>query len=104
MLALSAGICYTLFSELEVFNFSGGLKMDKDTLTTYLKTVGMRHNSVMEFWADLMNESKGQITGWLVENGYKDINQLKQYLRLSQIVAIGRAIMFLSFWAFMSLC
>lgn len=63
--------------------------MDKETLTTYLKTVGMRHDSLMEFWADLMNGTRGKIAGWLVENGYKDMKQLAQYLRLSQIVAIS---------------
>jgi len=66
--------------------------MQKDTLTTYLKMVGMRHTSLMEFWADLMNESKGQIAGWLVENGYKNMKQLEQYLRLSQIIAINEEV------------
>ena len=44
--------------------------MDKETLETYLKTAGMRHDNLMEFWADLMTETKGQIAGWLVENGW----------------------------------
>lgn len=66
--------------------------MDKGTLETYLKTVGMRHDNLMVFWADLMNETKGQIAGWLDENGYKDMRQLEQYLRLNQIVAIGEEI------------
>jgi len=66
--------------------------MDKRTLETYLKTAGMRHDNLMEFWADLMNETKGQIAGWLVENNYTDLKQLSQYLRLSQIVAISEEI------------
>lgn len=66
--------------------------MDKETLIIYLKTVGMRHDSLMEFWADLMNETRGKIAGWLVENGYRDMKQLEQYLRLNQIVAISAEI------------
>lgn len=42
----------------------------------------------MEFWADLMNETKGKIAGWLVENDLKDMNQLIQYLRPNQIAQI----------------
>lgn len=41
--------------------------MDNKTLQTYLKMVGMRHTHLMEFWADLMNETKGRVAGWLVE-------------------------------------
>ena len=59
--------------------------MDKETLTIYLKTVGMRHINLMEFWADLMNETKGKIAGWLVENGLKEMKQLTPYLRTNQI-------------------
>lgn len=66
--------------------------MDKDTLTVYLKTVGMRRDNLMEFWADLMNETRGQIAGWLVENGYKDMKQLEQYLRPGQIATISEEI------------
>lgn len=62
--------------------------MKHETLETYLKTVGMRHDNIIRFWADLINETKGQIAGWLVENGYKDMKQLSQYLRLAQIQAM----------------
>ena len=63
--------------------------MKTETLQTYLKMVGMRHNNLMEYWADLMNETKGQIAGWLVENGFKDMKQLNPYLRPNQIIAIS---------------
>ena len=48
----------------------------------------MRHSNLMEFWANLMNETRGKIAEWLVENGYKNVEQLEQYLRSSQIAAI----------------
>lgn len=63
--------------------------MNKETLVIYLKTVGMRHNNLMEFWADLMNETKGKIAGWLVENKLKDMKQLIPYLRPNQIAKIN---------------
>lgn len=62
--------------------------MRRDTLITYLKTVGMRHDNLMQFWAALMNETKGQIAGWLVENSFKDIQQLSSYLRPNQIFSM----------------
>lgn len=59
--------------------------MEKETITTLLKMVGMRHTNLMEFWADLMNETKGQIAGWLEGAGYKTLPQLEKYLRPNQI-------------------
>lgn len=61
--------------------------MQSETLQTYLKMVGMRHTSVIEFWADLMNETKGQIAGWLIENDIdvKQMKDLAQYLRPNQV-------------------
>jgi len=32
-----------------------------------------------------MNETKGKIAGWLVENGLKEMKQLTPYLRTNQI-------------------
>lgn len=66
--------------------------MNKETLTTYLKTVGMRHDNKDEFWADLMNETKGKIAGWLVEAKIKHMNQLAPFLRPNQIIAISEGI------------
>jgi hypothetical protein len=63
--------------------------MNNETLQSYLKMVGMRHTSIMELWADLMNETKGQIAGWLVENKIHDMKQLAQYLRPNQIAALS---------------
>ena len=62
--------------------------MDNNTLQAYLKMVGMRHTVLGEFWADLMNESKTQIIGWLLENGVKDMNKLQPYLRQNQIATM----------------
>ena len=59
--------------------------MDKDTIEKLLSMVGMRHTSLMEFWADLMNMTKGKIAGWLVETGYKTLPELEKYLRPEQI-------------------
>jgi len=64
--------------------------MDKQTTKTLLKMVGMRHTSLMEFWADLMNETGGQIAGWLEEAGYKTLPQLEKYLRPNQIKQISQ--------------
>ena len=61
--------------------------MDKQTIDSLLRMIGMRHTSLMEFWADLMNETKGQIAGWLVETGYRTIPQLSKFLRPAQIKA-----------------
>lgn len=66
--------------------------MNKETLTTYLKTVRMRHDNKDKFWADLMNETKGQIAGWLVEAKINHMNQLIPFLRPSQISAISEEI------------
>ncbi len=59
--------------------------MDKATIEILLSTTGKRHTNLMEFWADLMNETKGQIAGWLVETGYKTLPQLEKFLRPNQI-------------------
>jgi len=42
----------------------------------------------MEFWADLMNETHGKIAGWLVENGMKEMDELRRYLRPKQVAAM----------------
>ncbi|MGB2808526.1 MAG: hypothetical protein WBC22_12345 [Sedimentisphaerales bacterium] len=59
--------------------------MTKETLDKLLSMTGLRHTSLMEFWADLMNMTKGEIAGWLVETGYKTLPELKQFLRPNQI-------------------
>ena len=53
-------------------------------LQNYLKNVGMRHDDIMEFWADLMNETKGQIAGWLSDIKITKLEQLTPYLRPNQ--------------------
>ena len=45
----------------------------------------MRHTVLGEFWADLMNETHGQIINWLLESKIKNMNQLAEYLRPNQI-------------------
>lgn len=62
--------------------------MEKGILETYLKIVGMRHTTVMPFWAELMNETKGRIAGWLMENGFKELRELNPFLRQNQLVKI----------------
>jgi len=59
-----------------------------DTTENLLLLVGMRHTNLMEFWADLMNETKGQITGWLVDTGCEDLSELEEYLKPNQIAKI----------------
>ena len=50
----------------------------------------MRHTNIMEYWADLMNKTKGQVAGWLENAGYKTLPQLEKYLRPNQIAAKAR--------------
>jgi len=59
--------------------------MTKETLEKLLLMIGMRHTNLMEFWADLMNETKGRAAGWLVETGYKTLPELEKYLRPNQL-------------------
>ena len=62
--------------------------MSKKTLEQYLLLKGKAHISLMEFWAALMNETKGQIADWLEKAGYKQLKELEQYLRPNQIRTI----------------
>jgi len=62
--------------------------MRTEILEAYLRMVGMRYTSLDEFWAGLMNETKGQIVKWLLESDITKMKQLAPYLRPNQIARI----------------
>jgi len=50
-------------------------------LKKYLEITGKKHTNINNFFANIMNDSKGKLIQSLIRNGITDLNQLKQYLR-----------------------
>jgi len=65
------------------------MAIDKHAVDTLLLMIGKRHTNLMEFWAELMNQTRGKIAGWLVLAGYKTLPELVKFLRPNQIAAMS---------------
>jgi len=49
-------------------------------LEKYLEQTGSKHRNLNDFWAKILNDSKGTLIQCLIDNGINRLNQLEKYL------------------------
>ena len=61
-----------------------------ELLRRYLEMKGKHHTNLGDFFAEILTETKGKALQQLMNNGFKDIRELKQFLFPSQIKEIKK--------------
>ena len=62
--------------------------MKNKLIEKYLEIKGRHHTNLNEFWAELMNETNGNIPEILMKEGIKDITYLERFLLPNQLPKI----------------
>ena len=63
----------------------------KPMLKQYLLMKGKHHTNINEFFAEIMTETKGNILQELLNEGFKNFNELNQFLLANQIKEMKNA-------------
>lgn len=62
-----------------IIKSKGDNKMNK-LIEIYLQDTGKRFRNLNDFWARILNDSKGRLIPALIDNGITRLNQLERYL------------------------